>query len=86
LWLIDELAEHGYKISPGTLYPVLHSMHESGLLRPRDVLTDGRIRKYYSITPKGRRRLQRGKRQISELVMELFDESDFGLLRRRGEP
>jgi len=81
LWLIEELGEHGYKISPGTLYPMLHSMEKSGLLKNRDVLTNGRIRKYYSITSKGRRHLLKGKRQIGELVNEIFDESDFRLLR-----
>ncbi|NMC01995.1 MAG: PadR family transcriptional regulator, partial [Chloroflexi bacterium] len=24
LWLIEELARHGYELSPGTLYPILH--------------------------------------------------------------
>jgi hypothetical protein len=33
LWLIEELAEHGYKVSPGTLYPLLHSLEESELLK-----------------------------------------------------
>ncbi|MEE8392587.1 MAG: helix-turn-helix transcriptional regulator, partial [Anaerolineae bacterium] len=26
LWLIEELAHHGYTVSPGTLYPTLHSL------------------------------------------------------------
>jgi len=81
LWLIEELEEHGYKISPGTLYPVLHAMEETGLLKSRDVLSNGKIRKYYSITAKGRRHLQRGKRQLSELVNEIFRKDDFRLLR-----
>src|SRR3546814_4918270 len=25
-WIIEELAHHGYKLSPGTLYPMLHAM------------------------------------------------------------
>ena len=33
LWFIEELAHHGYKLSPGTLYPILHGMEENGYLR-----------------------------------------------------
>jgi DNA-binding PadR family transcriptional regulator len=84
LWLIEELRRHGYRISPGTLYPILHSMTASDLLAVRDVLTGGKIRKYYSITAKGRRRLERAKRQLSELVREVFSENDLRLLFSQG--
>jgi DNA-binding PadR family transcriptional regulator len=77
LWLIEELAEHGYKISPGTLYPLLHSMETAGLLKSRSTLFKGKIRKYYSITPKGKRYLQKAKRQVGELVREVFNEEDY---------
>jgi DNA-binding PadR family transcriptional regulator len=77
LWLIEELAEHGYKISPGTLYPLLHSMESSGLIKSRDVLHNGKIRKYYSITPKGKRHLQKAKQQVGELVREVFSADDY---------
>jgi PadR family transcriptional regulator, regulatory protein PadR len=77
LWLIEELAEHGYKISPGTLYPLLHSMETAGLLKSRNTLFKGKIRKYYSITPKGKRYLQRAKRQVGELVREVFSAEDY---------
>ena len=33
LWFIEDLARHGYKLSPGTLYPILHGMEENGYLR-----------------------------------------------------
>ncbi len=77
LWLIEELSEHGYKVSPGTLYPVLHAMESGGLLRSRDKVFNGKIRKYYSITPKGKRYLERAKRQIGELVREVFTDEDY---------
>ena len=77
LWLIEELAEHGYKISPGTLYPLLHSMESSGLLRSRNTVFNGKIRKYYSVTPKGKRYLKKAKRQVGELVREVFSEEDY---------
>jgi len=28
LWLIEELERHGYRLSPGTLYPILHSFRK----------------------------------------------------------
>ena len=77
LWLIEELAEHGYKISPGTLYPMLHSMESTGLLKSRSKIFKGKVRKYYSITPKGKRYLQKAKRQVGELVREVFSEQDY---------
>jgi PadR family transcriptional regulator, regulatory protein PadR len=77
LWLIEELAEHGYKISPGTLYPLLHAMESAGLLKSRNTIFKGKVRKYYSITPKGKRYLQRAKRQVGELVREVFSEQDY---------
>ena len=33
LGMIHELRNHGYKIGPGTLYPLLHRMEEKGYLR-----------------------------------------------------
>ena len=77
LWLIEELAEHGYRISPGTLYPMLHSMESAGVLKSRNTIFKGKVRKYYSITPKGKRYLQRAKRQVGELVQEVFSEQDY---------
>jgi PadR family transcriptional regulator PadR len=83
LWLIEELAEHGYKISPGTLYPLLHSMESAGLLKSRNSIFKGKVRKYYSITPKGKRYLQKAKRQVGELVREVFSEQDYRQFLRK---
>ena len=35
LGMIEELEHHGYKVSPGTLYPVLHGLEKNGLLASR---------------------------------------------------
>ena len=51
-WMSAELAEHGYRISPGTLYPTLHRLEEEGLLRSHDEVVEGRRRR---ITAKGGR-------------------------------
>ncbi|HTX19449.1 MAG TPA: PadR family transcriptional regulator [Bacteroidota bacterium] len=73
LWLIEELRGHGYTMSPGTLYPILHSLEEEGLLKSREVLVEGKIRRNYVTTPKGRRALGEAKKKIGELVNEIME-------------
>jgi PadR family transcriptional regulator PadR len=73
LALIAELARHGYELSPGTLYPLLHSLQADGYLEPEERLIGGRIRKYYSITDAGRRVLEETKPKIAELVDEVLE-------------
>jgi DNA-binding PadR family transcriptional regulator len=71
-WLAEELAHHGYKISPGTLYPTLHRMEQEGLLRSEHQTTDGRQRRVYRITPAGRRQLKLAKVVLAELADEVL--------------
>jgi PadR family transcriptional regulator, regulatory protein PadR len=73
LWLIEELGEHGYTISPGTLYPILHSLEREELLKSEDKIVDGKIRKYYVTTPKGKKALKAVKGKIQELVDEVLE-------------
>ncbi len=65
--MIEELARHGYSLSPGTLYPILHGMEAGGILLSEKQVVDGKVRKYYHITDAGREALQRLRRQIREL-------------------
>ncbi|MGH9045121.1 MAG: PadR family transcriptional regulator [Acidimicrobiales bacterium] len=74
-WVAEELGRHGYKISPGTLYPTLHKMEAEGLLRSRPNVVHGRARRSYVATPKGRRALDRAKRQLRELATELLGDT-----------
>src|ERR1044071_8588774 len=76
LWLIEELGEHGYRVSPGTLYPLLHSLEESELLKSYNEVHDGKIRRYYKITPNGRRQLKKAKVQIMELMREILTKEE----------
>lgn len=72
-WLIEELARHGYRISPGTLYPMLQAMEERGYLTSKED-ADGRLgrrRKVYSVTVKGRRGLDVARAQLRELTGEV---------------
>lgn len=74
LWIIEELARHGYKLSPGTLYPLLHGMERKCLLRSTREQTEGRIRRMYTITPDGQIALDAAKDKVRELFGELFEE------------
>jgi len=72
-WMADELARHGYAISPGTLYPTLHRMERDGLMTSRTVVVDGRRRRVYRIAPPGRRDLKDGRRMLRELADEVLE-------------
>jgi PadR family transcriptional regulator len=74
--MIAELARHGYDLSPGTLYPLLHSLEEQGYLAREDRVVDGRVRKYYTITDEGSAALREAKLKIAELVHEVLEEED----------
>ena len=73
LGMIDELARHGYQISPGSLYPLLHGLEKKGYLRPT-VQRKGRSqRKVYRATPLGRKALAAAKSKVRELFRELIE-------------
>lgn len=73
LALIEELARHGYDLSPGTLYPILHSLESAGHLARQDRVVGGKIRKYYVATEEGRRALADAREKMGELVDEVLD-------------
>jgi len=70
-WMLEELQEHGYEISAGTLYPILHNMENDQLLDREDVNVNGKIRKYYRITDKGDAVLQEARAKAYELFKEI---------------
>ncbi len=73
LEIIEELGRHGYKISPGTIYPILHGMENRGYLRSETQETKGHLRRVYKITPKGKGALKRAKGKVHDLFGELFE-------------
>ena len=73
LGMIEELARHGYKLSPGTLYPILHRLEEQGLLRSNSRTKAGKIRRIYRATATGRKALRGAKEKVRELFGELFE-------------
>ncbi|MDG5471894.1 PadR family transcriptional regulator [Jeotgalibacillus sp. ET6] len=72
-WMVQELQEHGYTMSSGTLYPILHAMEKDGLVTKHEKVTDGKIRKYYSATIKGIKVLEEARVKASELIKEIND-------------
>jgi DNA-binding PadR family transcriptional regulator len=73
LGMIEELGRHGYKVSPGMFYPLLHSMEKKGLLHSRH---GGRRngRRVYRATSEGRKALAIAKHRVQELFSELFED------------
>jgi DNA-binding PadR family transcriptional regulator len=73
LALIAELRRHGYELSPGTLYPVLHQLEATGYVRRLDRVVNGKVRKYYAVTRRGGRALGGAREKITELVGEVLE-------------
>jgi PadR family transcriptional regulator PadR len=71
LWLIEELAQHGYRLSPGTLYPILHALEEDGLLISKRQVVEGKRRTYYQLTSTGKSALAAGRAKAIELLEEI---------------
>jgi PadR family transcriptional regulator, regulatory protein PadR len=74
LAMMEELAHHGYRIGPGTLYPLLHGLERNGLLKSAHRIVAGRKRRVYTITGAGRKALDRAREKVDELHDELHEE------------
>jgi PadR family transcriptional regulator, regulatory protein PadR len=73
LGMVEELARHGYRISPGTLYPLLHGLEKKGYLRTTAQRKGKSLRKVYRATPLGRNALAIAKGKVRELFRELIE-------------
>ena len=71
VWMLEELEHHGYLVSPGTLYPILKSMVEEGLLEKEERNVGGKIRKYYKATDEGIKILKELKENLKELTRDV---------------
>jgi DNA-binding PadR family transcriptional regulator len=66
-WMLHELREHGYEVSPGTLYPVLRRMEQNGWLRSKaDKSAGPKARREYTLTAEGR--------SVLKLVLSYLEE------------
>ena len=70
--IMEEIRRHGYKISPGLIYPTLRSLEKQGFLKSDKNVVNGKVRRYYEITEKGLEMLEDSKEKIKELVEEVL--------------
>jgi PadR family transcriptional regulator, regulatory protein PadR len=69
-WMIEELRHHGYKISAGTLYPMLRTVEKDSWIKGRNE-KGGTRRRLYRITPKGLEALKEVRARLRELFKEV---------------
>ena len=74
LGMAEELSRHGYRISPGTLYPLLHGLELKGYLKSSEARNGKSLRKIYRATPQGRKALMAARNKVRELFHELIEE------------
>jgi len=75
VWIAEELARHGYKLSAGTLYPILHGLERKGYLRSHQKQSGKSRRRLYQVTPLGRKALRAARSRVQELFGEMFEHS-----------
>lgn len=73
MWIIEELGRHGYKLSAGTLYPILHGLEAKGYLQSETERDGKSSRRLYKATKNGKRALSEAKIKVKELFGELFE-------------
>ncbi len=74
LGMIEELRRHGYRLSPGTLYPLLHGLEKKGYLSSREVRAGRSFRRIYRATSTGRTALNLARAKVKELLGELLED------------
>ena len=70
-WMIEELKRHGYRLSPGTLYPMLHALERRGYLTSRQERVGKSSRRVYRATPMGVEALALARTRVRELIGEI---------------
>jgi len=73
LGMSEELARHGYRISAGTLYPILHGLQKKGYLQSTERRIGRTVRREYRITASGKKALKAAKEKVRELFGELIE-------------
>jgi len=81
-WMLEELGHHGYRLSPGTLYPILARMEERGWLRASEPARSKAARVYH-LTPRGHEVLNRVRASLDELYGEVGARATHPRPRRR---
>ena len=81
-WMLEELHRHGYRLSPGTLYPLLARMANRGWLKATEPATP-RGPRIYRITPEGSKVLKRLRTSLQELQQEVHRPPSAARAQRR---
>jgi PadR family transcriptional regulator, regulatory protein PadR len=71
--IIEELARHGYKMSPGTMYPILHGLEKRGYVKSTEFRSGKVRRRLYRATPAGRKALKAARQKVRDLFGELIE-------------
>ena len=69
-WMLEELGRHGYRLSPGTIYPLLARMARRGWIHAAETARS-RDPRVYRITPEGAAVLERLRASLGELQHEV---------------
>ena len=84
LAMLEELRRHGYELSPGTLYPLLHDLEAKGYLVRQERVVGGKVRKYYAASEAGQTALEEVRFRIRELMGEVLGGRDLQDVRATG--
>ena len=76
LAMIEELGRHGYRLSAGTLYPILHGLEERGLLVSTEHHEGRSRRRMYRATAAGEKALAAARNKVRELFAELVEDTE----------
>lgn len=75
-------SNHVFELKAGTMYPLLHTLEDKGLLSVYEQEVNGKVRKYYSITGEGKRFLKGKKeewKQYTTAVNSVLGGAVYGL-------
>ena len=70
--ILNEMKELGFNLSPGTLYPTLHTLLEEKDVKFYEKVVNGKVLKLYRITPKGREELDEVRERLKVLMRQIF--------------
>ena len=65
---IEEMTQGVISVNPNTMYPLLRELEEKGFVDGRWELPDRRTRRYYSITPAGRKEYRRLRTEVEPFL------------------
>ena len=71
--LSEDLASAGHRLSPGTLYPLLHDLEKAGWLKSKGKTVKGKRRRYYRVTKTGRVQLEQALIALNQFLFDSLE-------------